>query len=75
MPVGPLWPLGHSCLFKQIQNIVLNDAVYFAVLVAHKTLLILVICLTGGRFYGCDERMFGLGNKGGMNVGGACIKA
>ena len=61
-------------LFKQIQNVVLNDTVYFAILVAHKAFIILVICLTSGRFYGCDKRMFGLGYKRGVNVRGARIK-
>ena len=81
-PFGPFWAMAigllffqNLTLFKQIQNIVLNDAVYFPVLVPSKTFIILVICLTSGRFYGCDKRIFGLGNEGGMNVRGARIKA
>ena len=73
-PFGAIVPGFLSGLFKQIQNIVLNDAVYFAVLITDKTLVILVICLAVGRFYGCDERMFGLCAYRGVNVGGTCIK-
>lgn len=77
---GPLWALlglffQKLSLFKQIQNVVLNDAVNFPVLVPSKTFIILVICLTSGRFYGCDERMLGLCNKWSVDVGGTCIKA
>jgi hypothetical protein len=68
-------PVFLSGFFKQIQNVILNNTMYFAVFIARKAFFILVICLTSGRFYGCDERMFGLGNEGGMNVGGTRIKA
>lgn len=68
-------PVFLSGFFKQIQNVILNNAVNFAILIPRKAFFILVICLTSGRFYGCDERMFGLGNEGGMNVGGTRIKA